>query len=63
MSTYDLKFNPLVVNLHGLIVELDTDGTDEAISVGIVHETTEQVAFSNARVPNEQQFEQVVARG
>ena len=58
----DLQLNRLAVHLDRADLEVDADGGDEGLGVGVLGEAQEQAALSDAAVADEQQLEEVVAK-
>jgi len=56
----DLELDDLAVELNGADLEVDTDGGDVALSVGVVSEADEQAGLADAGVADDDELEQVV---
>jgi len=56
----DLKLDGLSVQVQGADLEIDTDGADVRLSVGIIDETEEEARLSDARVSDQEDLEKVV---
>jgi len=56
----DLQLDRLAVQLDGSDFKVNTNGTDVALRVGVVGEAQQKARLADARVPNEQQLEEVV---
>ena len=57
----NLQLDGLAVELDGADLEVDADGRDVGLGVGVVGEPKEQTRLSNAGVANQEQLEQIIA--
>lgn len=57
----NLKLNLLATELNRANLEVNTDGGDVALSVGVVSEAEEQAGLAHARITDEKELEEVVA--
>lgn len=60
-TTYDLQLDGLAFQLDGSDFEIDTNGRNVAFGVGVISETQQQARFTNARIADKEELEQVVA--
>lgn len=58
--TYDLQLHGLAIELDRSDLEVDADGGDVALGVGVVGESQEQAGLSDAGVTDEEELEEVV---
>ena len=56
----DLKLDGLPVQVQGADLEIDTDGADVGLGVGIIDETEEEARLSDAGVSDQEDLEKVV---
>ena len=56
-----MQLDGLAVELDGADLEVDADGRDVGLGVGVVGEPKEQTRLSNAGVANQEQLEQIIA--
>merc|ERR1712110_1063852 len=59
-SIPNLKFNRFASNLDSSNLEVDTNGTDVGLCVGIISETQKKARFVDTTVTNEQEFEEMI---
>lgn len=57
-----MKLDSLAVKLNGADFEVNTDGGDVRLGVGVVGETQQQTRLSDSGIANEQKFEEVIAK-
>ena len=57
----DLQFDGLPVQLDGADLEVDPDGGDVGLGVGVVGEAEQEAGLAHARVTDQEELEQVVA--
>ena len=62
IKTYNLELNHFAIQLNGSDFEVNTDGTDVALSVSIIGETEQKTRFSDARVSNQEEFEKIITK-
>jgi hypothetical protein len=60
VTTYDLKFHGLAIELDGTDLEVNTDGGDVGLGVGVVGESKEKTRLSDTGVSDEEELEEVV---
>eukprot|EP00612_Vaucheria_litorea_P004569 CAMPEP_0171462820 /NCGR_PEP_ID=MMETSP0945-20130129/6706_1 /TAXON_ID=109269 /ORGANISM="Vaucheria litorea, Strain CCMP2940" /LENGTH=192 /DNA_ID=CAMNT_0011989425 /DNA_START=166 /DNA_END=745 /DNA_ORIENTATION=+ len=56
----NLQFNRLFVNFNGSEAKIDADGADVTLCEGVVGESQEEAAFPDARIADQNEFEEVV---
>ena len=59
-QTYDLHLDNFILQLDGSDFEIDTNGADVRLAVGIVGKAKEQTRFTNTGISNQQQLEQII---
>ena len=56
----DLQFHGLSLEVEGSDFEVDSDGREEALVENVIGESEQQGRFSDSRVANQQQIEEVI---
>lgn len=59
-TTYDLKLDGLAIELDGANLEVDADGGDVGLGVGVVGKSEEKARLSDTGVTDEEELEEVV---
>jgi len=62
-SIPNLEFDGLSVKLDGPDLEVDSDGGDVGLGVGVVGETEEETTLSYSAISNKKELEEVVVFG
>eukprot|EP00163_Fabomonas_tropica_P022923 TRINITY_DN4015_c0_g2_i2.p1 TRINITY_DN4015_c0_g2~~TRINITY_DN4015_c0_g2_i2.p1 ORF type:complete len:116 (-),score=8.99 TRINITY_DN4015_c0_g2_i2:275-622(-) len=58
----DLQLDGLAVKLNGADLEIDTNGGDVRLSVGVVSKTKEKTGLSYTRITNKEKLEKIIAK-